>query len=146
MSELHLRVFRDSPVYKANLRGARREWLTIVEAIETNEIHPEVALQYLLSQLLNQAKVFRDLASQTLENIKKFLASPEPVTQKFITEIILRHINESDYASRIMEIAMHSLFQAMQEYQVFPDGALKPLSQMRSANKKHGNIGDIDIL
>jgi hypothetical protein len=23
---------------------------------------------------------------------------------------------------------------------------LKPLSQMRSANKKHGNIGDIEIL
>jgi hypothetical protein len=135
-----------SPVYKANLRGARREWLTIVEAIETNEIHPEVALQYLLSQLLNQAKAFKDLASQTLETLNKFLASPEQVTQKFITEIILRHINESDYAARIMEIAMHSLFQAMQEYQVFPHGALKALSQMRSANKKHGNIGDIEIL
>lgn len=34
----------------------------------------------------------------------------------------------------------------MQDYQVFPNSLLKPLSQMRSANKKHGNIGDIELL
>ncbi|PZO56049.1 MAG: hypothetical protein DCF15_09705, partial [Phormidesmis priestleyi] len=45
-----------------------------------------------------------------------------------------------------MEIAMHSLMQAMQDYQVFPNSVLNPLSQMRSANKKHRNIGDIELL
>lgn len=109
-------------------------------------IAPEAALYYLLSQLLNRAKAFQDLASQALETLKKILEQPEKVNQEFITEIIVRHINESDYAARIMEIAMHSLMQAMQECQVFPDGALRPLSQMRSANKKHGNIGDVEIL
>ncbi|MFH7026400.1 MAG: hypothetical protein ACHBN1_13585 [Heteroscytonema crispum UTEX LB 1556] len=135
-----------SIVYKANIRGARWEWINIVEAIEANEIAAEIALHYLLSQLLNQAKIFKDLALQTLDNLKKLLNSPEKVNQEFLTEVIVRHINESDYAARIMEIAMHSLMQAMQECQIFPDGALKPLSQMRSANKKHGNIGDIEIL
>lgn len=135
-----------SPVYKANIRGARQEWLNIVEEIEANKVAPEAALHYLLSQLLNQAKAFKELASQTLQNLSNFLESDEKADQEFITEIIWKHINISDYAARIMEIAMHSLMQAMQELQIFPDGALKPLSQMRSANKKHGNIGDIEIL
>ncbi|MFK0731680.1 MAG: hypothetical protein ACFKPT_17785 [Gloeotrichia echinulata GP01] len=135
-----------SLVYKAQLKGARLEWISIVEAIEAEEISPEVALHYLLSQLLNQAKAFKDLAGQTIESLNTFLQQSEKINQNLIAEIIEKHINESDYAARIMEIAMHSLFQAMVEYQVFPDGALKPLAQMRSANKKHGNIGDIEIL
>lgn len=135
-----------SPVYKANIRGARLQWLSLVEGIEANEISPEAALHYLLSQLLNRAKAFRDLAEQTIESLHKFLQSREKVNQEFLSEIIRRHINESDYAARIMEIAMHSLMQALEDCQLFPDGALKPLSQMRSANKKHGNIGDIEIL
>ncbi|MEH2067693.1 MAG: hypothetical protein V7K47_05895 [Nostoc sp.] len=34
----------------------------------------------------------------------------------------------------------------MQEYQVFSNSLLKPLLQMRSANKKHSNVGDIQLL
>lgn len=135
-----------SPVYKANIRGARLEWLRIVEGIETNEIAPEPALHYLLSQLLNRASAFRHLASQTLETLHRFLEKAEGITELSITEVICIHINESDYAARILEISMHCLMQAMQDCQFFPEGALKPLSQMRSANKKHGNIGDIEIL
>lgn len=135
-----------SPVYKANIRGARQEWLSLVEGIESNKVAPEAALHYLLSQLLNRANAFKELASQTIDILFKFLESDKNLKQECITEIIWTHINESDYAARIMEIAMHSLMQAMQELQIFPDGALKPLSQMRSANKKHGNIGDIEIL
>ncbi len=135
-----------SPVYKANIRGARLEWLRIVEGIETNEIAPEPALHYLLSQLLNRANIFSKLASKTIETLNIFLEKAEGVTEEGITEVICRHINGSDYAARIMEIAMHCLMQAMQDCQFLPYGSLKPLSQMRSANKKHGNIGDIEIL
>ena len=135
-----------SSVYKANIRGARLEWINIVEAIEINDINPEIALHYLLSQLLNQAKAFKDLVSQTLNNLTNFLTQTENVNQELISELISRHINDSDYAARIMEIAMHSLMQAMQEFNLFPQGALRKLSQMRSANKKYGNIGDIEIL
>jgi hypothetical protein len=45
-----------------------------------------------------------------------------------------------------MEIAMHSLMQAEQEAGALGDASLIPLSQMRSANKKHGNIGDIELI
>ncbi len=134
-----------SSVYKANMRGARSEWVSLVEAIEKNEVVSEVTLRYLLSQLLNQADNFRRLALQTIENLTLFLGAT--IIDKGISlSFILRHINQSDYAARLMEIAMHSLMQAMQEYQVFPNSLLKPLSQMRSANKKHGNIGDIELL
>jgi hypothetical protein len=134
-----------SSVYKANIRGARSEWISLVEAIEKDEIVSELALRYLLSQLLNQADNFRRLASQTIDNLASFLGAT--IIDKGISlSLILRHINLSDYAARLMEIAMHSLMQAMQEYQVFPNNLLKPLSQMRSANKKHGNIGDIELL
>ncbi|HAZ46706.1 MAG TPA: hypothetical protein DDW76_17780 [Cyanobacteria bacterium UBA11369] len=135
-----------TPVYKANIRGARQEWLRIVEWIETNEILPESALNYLLSQLWNRANEFKALAAQTIANLQQFLNSNQPVNRERITALIERHINESDYAARIMEIAMHSLMQAMQDCQILAEGVLKPLSQMRSANKKHGNVGDIELL
>lgn len=124
---------------------ARTEWVSLVEAIEKDEIVSELALRYLLSQLLNQADNFRRLASQTIGNLTSFLGTT--IIDKGISlSLILRHINQSDYAARLMEIAMHSLMQAMQEYQAFPNSLLKPLSQMRSANKKHGNVGDIELL
>ncbi|MDZ7991770.1 MAG: hypothetical protein RMX69_06030 [Nostoc sp. EspVER01] len=132
-------------VYKANMRGACSEWVSLVEVIEKDEVVSEVALRYLLSQLLNQADNFRRLALQTIENLTLFLGAT--VVNKGISlSLILRHINQSDYAARLMEIAMHSLMQAMQEHQVFHSSLLKPLSQMRSANKKHGNVGDIELL
>jgi hypothetical protein len=134
-----------STVYKANMRGACSEWVSLVEATEKDEVAADVALQYLLSQLLNQADNFRRLASQVIEKLNLFFEATV-INQEIALSLILRHINQSDYAARLMEIAMHSLMQAMQEYQVFPNSLLKPLSQMRSANKKHGNIGDIELL
>ena len=100
---------------------------------------------YLLSQLLNQAENFKKLAGQVVEKIQN-LASSDNINKKWAVLLINSHINRSDYAARLMEIAMHSLMQGMQEYQVFPNWTLQPLAQMRSANKKQGNIGDIELL
>lgn len=61
-----------STVYKANLRGARSEWVNIVEATEQGEVAADVALQYILSQLLNQAANFRKLASQVVNKLSTF--------------------------------------------------------------------------
>ena len=134
-----------STVYKANLRGARSEWISIVEATENGGLSADVALQYFLSQLLNQAANFRRLALQVVDKLSIFF-KVTVISRDIVWNLILRHINQSDYAARLMEISMHSLMQAMQEYQVFPNSVLNPLSQMRSANKKHGNIGDIELL
>ncbi|HBL12228.1 MAG TPA: hypothetical protein DD379_12620 [Cyanobacteria bacterium UBA11162] len=134
-----------STVYKANIRGARSEWVNLVEATEKGEVATDVALRYLLSQLLNQADNFRRLASQTINKLSRFFEATV-INQEIALSLIIRHINRSDYAARLMEISMHSLMQAMQDYQVFLSSLLKPLSQMRSANKKHGNVGDIELL
>ncbi|NJL64149.1 MAG: hypothetical protein HC903_22840 [Methylacidiphilales bacterium] len=134
-----------SSVYKANIRGARIEWIHLVEGIEENQLNSESALLYILSQLINRADNFKLLALQTIEQLHLFLETTL-VNKDIALSFILRHINKSDYAARLMEISMHSLMQAIQQYPIFPYKSLKPLSQMRSANKKHGNVADIEIL
>jgi hypothetical protein len=90
--------------------------LELRKAIEANQINPEIALQYLLSQLINHAKAFQDLAAQTQLLLNQLLANTISLNKEFIKAIIWQHISQSDYAARLMEIAIHSLMQAMQEY------------------------------
>lgn len=59
--------------------------------------------------------------------------------------MMLKHWNITNYASRTMEVSMHSFIQAFQDMDFLDKDRLLPLSQMRSANKKHKNIGDIEI-
>jgi len=132
--------------YKAKIRGARNEWLSLVEAIELGQIHTEQALLYLISQLLNQANAFKSLADETLVILDRVLDANSYNIKGFVTAIIFEHIDNSGYAARAMEIAMHALMQSIQELGGLSPQELKPLSQMRSANKKHGNIGDIELL
>lgn len=135
-----------SPVYKANIKGAKAQWIAILEAIESSIINPESSLYYLILCLLSKAKAFQDLANKTIEILNRFLEINPDLTRESVKNMIWEHINKSDYVARIMEIAMHSLIQAMQDANLLQDSSLRPLSQMRSANKKHGNIGDIEIL
>lgn len=133
-----------SPLYKAKIKGARDEWLSIVEALETGDVKPLESLKYLLSLLLNAEEEFSkqaDLAVQTCnECINKF------TSRASILQLIKRHSESSDYAARLLEIGIHSLVQAAVESGALGDLNLVPLSQMRSANKKHGNIGDIELV
>lgn len=135
-----------SAVYKANIRGARTEWLLLVEAIEAGQLDTEQALLYLISQLINQAAAFNQLAEQTLATVIQILHIASNTIQVTVRAIIINHIYQSGYAARVMEIAMHALMQAVRDLGGFTVLELKPLSQMRSANKKHGNVGDIELL
>lgn len=131
-----------SKVYKAQMHGGRDQWMEIVERIEVGSLVPRTALWYLLSQLIHRANQFETLTEGMLRHLSDFLdKSDAPV----ITQLVAEHINHSDYAARLMEIAMHSLIQAVWELGALTDGEVVPLSQMRSANKKHGNIGDVEI-
>lgn len=133
-----------SLLYKAQLRGARNEWLTIVEALEANSSDPLSALQYLVSLLFNKAEQFQLASSKLLDNCKVYLKKVQD--EKNIISLIRSHISDSSYAARLMEVSMHALMQAAVKSGAFGLNTLKPLSQMRSANKKHGNIGDIELL
>lgn len=83
------------------------------------------------------------LADQTILSTKVYLDKCHPTIQD-VAVLIKDFVDASSYSARVFEIALHSLFQAMAPYGVL-DGELRPLTQMRSANKKHGNIGDIEI-
>lgn len=135
-----------SKLYKAYIRGARAEWTSLVDAIENGEVQPRAALQYLLSKLLNNAAQFKSLVDETIGVLNKLLVSKKLNTREDVTDILRRHMLDSNYAARIMEISMHALLQAMQDLGGLGSGTIVPLSQMRSANKKHGNIGDIEVM
>ena len=131
-----------SKLYKAAIRGARDEWLEIVERLETSEINSEIALRHLLALLLNKSDRFQALADETLLAVQAAVDKGPSIDS--VIEFIQTFIDSSDYSARLFEIAMHSLFQVLDDNMLI-EGNLKPLSQMRSANKKHGNIGDIEV-
>jgi len=130
-------------LYKAQLRGAREQWLSIVEELEQGVTEPRESLLYLLSLLLNAAGEFEEEVAKLVRLFDKKIPMIRTLTG--VKRIISRHGESSDYAARLLEIGMHSLLQAAIESGALGDMTLLPLSQMRSANKKHGNIGDIEL-
>lgn len=131
-----------SKLYKAAIRGARQEWLEITDAVETGKLDAVNALKQLLIFLNNKSEAFLELTNKTIETLKAFLKKKPSFKHCYST--ITKFIESSTYSARMFEVAMHSLFQVLEEEKCL-SGFLKPLSQMRSANKKHGNIGDIEL-
>lgn len=131
-------------LYKAALRGAKTEWLEIIEALEDGKLYPLGALKYLISLLINRSKKFVQLSDSCLGKLHIFLEKKKP-NPNDIRDLIGRFVETSEYSARVFEIAIFSAYLALDEIGLV-DGFLKPLSQMRSANKKHGNIGDVEIL
>jgi hypothetical protein len=131
-----------SKLYKAAIRGARKEWLEITDAIETGRLDAVNALKQLLIFLNNKSEAFLELTNETAITLKSFLQKKPSFKDCYST--ITKFIESSTYSARMFEVAMHALFQVLEEQKCL-SGFLKPLSQMRSANKKHGNIGDIEL-
>lgn len=131
-----------SKLYKAALRGARTEWLEIVDLIESRSFNPADGLKHLIMMLLNRTEMFKELSEAALNSIEHVI--DHVLSFDDAIRFIKGFVDMSTYSARVFEIAMHSFFQVLEEAGAF-SGHLKPLSQMRSANKKHGNIGDIEI-
>tara|TARA_B100000787_G_C16189951_1_gene296855 strand:- start:314 stop:1642 length:1329 start_codon:yes stop_codon:yes gene_type:complete len=131
-------------LYKAQLRGARQSWLTLVNQIESDQTDPKESLTFLLLKLCNAAENFEKAASALL--LIHRLKLQQLNARDRVKKIIKEHIESSDYAARLLEICMHSLAQALIETGTLDTYELTPLTQMRSANKKHKNIGDIEFL
>lgn len=130
-----------SKLYKAEMRGPLKEWIEIVDALEDRSMPAILGLYYLTAQLKNRSDTFSKMADQAIElannckdtsfdNIKAFMVS---------------FVNNTEYSARAFEVIIHGFMQAMAESNLLGDLDLVPLSQMRSANKKHGNIGDIEL-
>lgn len=132
-----------STLYKAAIRGGRDEWLELVDHIESRKIDAEAGLRALISMLINRSETFRKEATKALVNAAKVGRRLNSIRDA--VRFLNGFIDASTYSARIFEIALHSFFQVIEEGKSL-GGFLKPLSQMRSANKKHGNIGDVEVL
>lgn len=132
-----------SQLYKAAVRGGRSEWLELVDLVERQSLEAKPALLCILGLLHNRSDRFQKLAKNAMTELTAVAKRCKRLEEA--TGFIKGFVDESPYSARVFEIAMHALFQVLQEKNVF-GGVLKPLCQMRSANKKHGNIGDIEIV
>ena len=123
----------------------KSEWVKVVEALESGVLPPLPALQYVLSKLLNLADDFQRLANQTLALVQNWTQERAvPLSSQQVLALLKHHMDTSDYGARLLEISMHALMQALAQLDLLGGASLVPLSQMRSANKKHGNIADIE--
>lgn len=130
-----------SQLYKAELNGDKEDWVAIVDAIENNSIDALSALKYTLALLKNHSTNFIELADKA-HSVALEYANNHDFTA--IKNAITSFVTNSNYKARIFEVAMHSFFQAFQDFNLL-EGKLSPMTQMRSANKKHSNVGDIEI-
>ncbi|MDR0571179.1 MAG: hypothetical protein LBG71_08230 [Clostridiales Family XIII bacterium] len=128
-----------SRLYKAEMRGPIKQWIAIVEAVESNALPPYPALCLLLSLLKNRSEKFEEKASTAIS-----LAWEHEGNFNAIAKLLIEFFNTTAYSARAFEVVIHGFMQAYSELH-FVDGTLIPLSQMRSANKKHGNVGDIEL-
>jgi len=129
--------------YKAAIRGGKEYWLTITDEIEENELNCLNGLKYIISLLSNRSEAFNKMANETIQLKNQYLKTVNQNDEIF--DFIDSHIRDSSYSARLFEIALHSLIQTVQDMGQL-DGFLLPLCQMRTANKKHRNIGDIEIV
>lgn len=131
-----------SKLYKAEMRGPFYEWINIVDAIENRSMPAQLGLLFLMILLKNRSDEFNALSDMAIELARE---SSTMMTFERIKEKLKQFFNETEYSARAFEVVMHSFMQAMYECGLLVDIQLVPISQMRSANKKHGNIGDIEL-
>lgn len=131
--------------YKAEIAGAKQRWLKVIDEIEDGKINAETALLYVLQLLWKSSDAFLALVQTMLERLETWLSEGERSSTD-ISLLIKQHIEQSEARARLLEVAMHALLQASEELGVDLGGGLKPLMPMRTANLKHGNVGDVEVL
>lgn len=130
-----------SMLYKAEMRGPFDQWIAIVDAIEANTMPAELGLCFLITLLQNKSVQFQKHAATACRLTEKYKGKHFAEVKALIAQFF----NTTDYSARAFEVALHGLYQAMNEMHLLDDAEVVPISQMRSANKKHGNVGDIEL-
>lgn len=130
-----------SKLYKAEMRGPFAEWIDIVDAIEDESMPALLGLYYLMALLKNKSDAFNKMADEVVDLASKF----KDKSFGGVSALMKAFFNDTEYSARAFEIVIHGFMQAMAESNMIGDLDLVPMSQMRSANKKHGNIGDVEL-
>lgn len=129
-----------SRLYKAEMRGAFDTWIEIVDILENGNLDYKSALAYMLSLLINKSKKFEELADETVKKVDAY----KICTLSSVQSLLTTFFTSTRYSARAFEVVIHSFMQAYVENE-YIDLELVEMSQMRSANKKHGNVGDIEL-
>ena len=129
-----------SQLYKAEMRGPFNEWINIVDGLEYGTVKPLPTLNYLLSILINRSTQIKELGNTACNIVAKTNHIPFRKCEKLLYDFF----ETTKYSARAFEVVIHSFMQAFVELEL-TDLKLVPMSQMRSANKKHHNIGDIEL-
>lgn len=130
-----------SKLYKAEMRGPFNEWIAIVDALEDNSMPAKAGLCYLMALLKNRSDAFKISSDKAISLAEKYKSK----SFNEIYRILEDFYNNTGYSARAFEVVMHGLMQALQECSCLGDYQVVEMSQMRSANKKHGNVGDIEL-
>lgn len=130
-----------SRLYKAEMRGPFSEWIDIVDSIENECLNPQLGLSFILSLLQNRSQKFAQDAQYVCDHVSKL----HDFSFSDIKTIIKQFFNDANYSARAFEITIHAFMQALSDIGLLEGLVLVPLSQMRSANKKHGNVGDVEL-
>lgn len=131
-----------SKVYKAALRGPKISWLEVVEYLEGNPQSSKDLLLYALSKLSARSTKFEEIVIETEKSLKLWIKKKP--TMKSTESLVEKFLFNAPNAARLLEVCIHSFIYTLGE-DYASDLHLKPMTQMRSANKKAKNIGDIEL-
>jgi hypothetical protein len=131
-----------SKVYKAALRGPKKSWLEVVEFLEGNPGNSKDLLLYALSKLSARSSKFDEIVIETQKSLQTW--SKSKPNMKSTESLVEKFLVDAPNAARLLEICIHSFIYTLGE-NYSNDLHLKPMTQMRSANKKAKNIGDIEL-
>ena len=130
-----------SSLYKASIRGPSDSWVELVDRIELNALNPKLALAYLMALLKNRSEAFAGLSDRAC----RLACAARPLSFDQVREGLSQFIDHTTYSARALEVVMHGLLQALIQTEAMPDCQVVPLCQMRTANRKAGTIGDVEV-
>lgn len=136
-------------VFSAKIKGAKDSWLKVVDYLEDNNLD-DVTLNNTLRYILNKLVICRDENNPYQNNIynriKLIIEDNENMIDIDKTyDIICKTIENYPRHARLFEISIHSFFNSIENKEKLM-GNLSKLSNMRKANKKANDIGDVQII
>ena len=130
-----------SGLYKASIKGPSAAWIKLVDSVELGKTNAKLALAYLMALLKNRSDAFNALSDKACS----LATACRSLSFDQVREALANFIDHTTYSARALEVVMHGLMQALQELNSIDGNQVTPLCQMRTANKKAGSIGDIEI-
>lgn len=138
-----------TPLFGMALAGPRESWLEVVERLESGDIDAEAGLLYFLKRLFDEREVIEEGVSEALAAVELFEDTDPSIGD--VEQLLLDHMEQADRQAKLLEVATHSLMQAVEDADGLP-GALKRLEELTAANRRGGtstreaeDVGDIEI-